>query len=64
MVAVKKANGAVRICGDFSTGLNEAIQRHKYSLFIPNHFAKLNGIRVFAILAFSDAFLENRVKSC
>lgn len=35
IVVIKKANGSTRICADFSTGLNEAIQTHQYSLPLP-----------------------------
>ena len=44
IVVVRKANGKVRICADYSTGLNNALDTHQYSLPIPEDlFAKLNG---------------------
>lgn len=48
IVAVKKKSGVVSVCGDFSTGLNNAIQMHQYRLPVPEGlFAKLNERKVF-----------------
>lgn len=58
-VIVKKPNGALRICADFSTGLNQALEVQKYPL--PTHdelFAKLNGGQRFTTLDLSDAYLS------
>ncbi|CAH8614326.1 unnamed protein product [Dicrocoelium dendriticum] len=59
IVAVKKANGKVRVCADFSTGLNAALDDHQYPLPVPEDiFAKLNGGKYFAKLDLSDAYLQ------
>ncbi|CAH8624674.1 unnamed protein product [Dicrocoelium dendriticum] len=62
IVAVKKPNGKVRVCADFSTGLNAALDDHQYPLPIPEDiFAKLNGGKCFAKLDLSDAYLQVEV---
>ncbi|CAH8568978.1 unnamed protein product [Schistosoma guineensis] len=59
IVVVKKSNGSVRLCADYSTGLNGALQSHQYPLPLPEDlFAKLNGGRYFAKLDLSDAYLQ------
>ncbi|XP_037810025.1 uncharacterized protein K02A2.6-like [Lucilia sericata] len=35
IVAVKKPNGKVRICGDYSSGLNDSLEPHMYPLHRP-----------------------------
>ena len=58
IVAVKKATGAVRICGDFSTGLNSALESHQYPLPLPEDiFATLAGGKYFSKIDLSDAYL-------
>ena len=66
IVVVKKPNGMVRICGDFSTGLNNALETHQYPLPVPEDlFAKLNGGKFFSKIDFSDAYLQVEVhESC
>ena len=36
IVVVRKANGSVRICGDYSTGLNESVGAHNHNLPLPS----------------------------
>ena len=62
IVVVRKANGKVCICADYSTGLNNALDTHQYPLPIPEDlFAKLNRGICFAKIDFSDAFLQLEV---
>ena len=62
IVVVKKANGSVRICADFSTGLNEALEPNQYPLPLPDEiFAKLAGCHTFSIIDLSDAYLQVEV---
>lgn len=62
IVATMKKSGQVRICGDFSTGLNNAIHDHHYPLPLPEDiFAKLNGCMKLSHIDFSDAFLQIEV---
>ncbi|XP_062698942.1 uncharacterized protein K02A2.6-like [Aedes albopictus] len=62
IVVVRKANGSIRICGDYSTGLNAALQPNQYPLPLPDDiFAKLSGCTVFSQIDLSDAFLQVEV---
>lgn len=62
MMVVRKANGKLRICGDYSTGLNEALQSHTYPLPRPEDiFTKLAEGTVFSHIDLSDAFLQVEV---
>ncbi|XP_041774194.1 uncharacterized protein K02A2.6-like [Anopheles merus] len=62
IVAVRKPNGRVRICADYSTGLNEALEPNHYPLPTPEEiFAQLNGSTVFSIVDLSDAYLQLEV---
>ncbi|CAH8637872.1 unnamed protein product [Schistosoma rodhaini] len=59
IVVVKKTNGSIRLCADYSTGLNEALETHQYPLPLPEDlFAKLNGGKLFAKLDLSEAYLQ------
>lgn len=59
IVAVKKKNGKIRICGDYSTGLNEALEPNKYPLPTPDQiFAKLAGKKVFSKIDLTDAYFQ------
>ncbi|CAH8550749.1 unnamed protein product [Dicrocoelium dendriticum] len=62
IVVVKKPNKQLRICADFSTGLNAALDNHQYPLPVPEDiFAKLNGGTCFANLDLSDVYLQVEV---
>ncbi|CAH8556634.1 unnamed protein product [Dicrocoelium dendriticum] len=63
IVVIKKPNGSIRLCADFSTGLNDALQPHQYPLPLPDDlFAKLNGGKYFATLDLADAYLQLEVE--
>ncbi|XP_065088581.1 uncharacterized protein K02A2.6-like [Ochlerotatus camptorhynchus] len=62
IVAVRKPNGKVRICADYSTGLNEALEANHYPLPTPEEiFAQLNESTIFSIIDLSDAYLQVEV---
>ncbi|KIH51998.1 integrase core domain protein, partial [Ancylostoma duodenale] len=62
IVVVKKSNGTLRLCADFSTGLNDALMLHQHPLPTPDDvFTKLNGGTVFTQLDFPDAYLQVEV---
>ncbi|PIO75512.1 reverse transcriptase [Teladorsagia circumcincta] len=59
IVCVKKQNEKLRICADFSTGLNRALQSFDYPLPMPEDiFASLNGGTIFSQIDLSDAYLQ------
>ncbi|PIO69207.1 reverse transcriptase [Teladorsagia circumcincta] len=59
IVCVKKSNGKIRVCADFSTALNKALQSFDYPLPTPEDvFASLNGGTVFSQIDLSDAYLQ------
>ncbi|XP_041769712.1 uncharacterized protein K02A2.6-like [Anopheles merus] len=62
IVVVRKANGTIRICGDYSTGLNNALMAHQYPLPLPEEiFSNLSNCVVFSQIDLSDAFLQVEV---
>ncbi|CDW58685.1 Gag Pol polyprotein [Trichuris trichiura] len=62
LVAVRKRDGRLRLCADFSTGLNDALEMHQYPLPTPEDiFSTLNGGTVFSQIDFSDAYLQIEV---
>ncbi|XP_052901351.1 uncharacterized protein K02A2.6-like [Anopheles moucheti] len=59
IVIVRKSSGDIRICGDYSTGLNAALLPYEYPLPLPDDiFAKMANCRVFSKIDLSDAFLQ------
>ncbi|XP_055632818.1 uncharacterized protein K02A2.6-like [Toxorhynchites rutilus septentrionalis] len=66
IVVVRKASSNVRICGDYSTGLNDRLQSHQYPLPLPQDvISKLSNCTVFSQIDLSDAFLQMEVEeSC
>ncbi|XP_018396947.1 PREDICTED: uncharacterized protein K02A2.6-like [Cyphomyrmex costatus] len=59
IVVVKKKNGKTRICGDYSTGLNDALEPNKFPLPTPDQiFTALVGNCVFSKIDLPDAFLQ------
>ncbi|EFO97163.1 hypothetical protein CRE_03461 [Caenorhabditis remanei] len=62
VVAVTKKNGSIRLCSDFSTGLNDAIEAHQHPLPTADDiFAKLNGGKFFSQIDLADAYLQIEV---
>ncbi|XP_024870004.1 uncharacterized protein K02A2.6-like [Temnothorax curvispinosus] len=59
IVIAKKQNGKIRLCGDYSTGINSVLISNSHSLpTVDNINAKLNGNRYFSVLDLSDAFFQ------
>lgn len=59
IVVVKKSNGRIRICADYSTGLNEALEPHKHPLPTTEDIhSKLAQFKCFSKIDLSDAFLQ------
>ncbi|PIO71540.1 reverse transcriptase [Teladorsagia circumcincta] len=62
IVAVQKKNGTIRLCADYSTGLNDALVQHQHPLPTPDDiFTKLNGGRYFSQLDLAEAYLQLEV---
>ncbi|XP_052901552.1 uncharacterized protein LOC128309209 [Anopheles moucheti] len=63
VVVVRKANGKIRLCGDYSTGLNAALHPHEYPLPLPQDiFSKLDRCVTFTQIDLSDAFLQVEIE--
>ena len=62
IVIVHKKNGTVRICADFKTGLNEALETHRHPLPTPEEiFSHLNQGAWFTQIDLADAYLQMEV---
>ncbi|CAF5117881.1 unnamed protein product, partial [Rotaria magnacalcarata] len=59
ILVVPKPGGKVRLCADFSTGVNQALDIDRYPLPKPNDlFVALNGGIKFSKIDFSEAYLQ------
>ena len=61
-MVVKKGNGTVRLCTDFSTDLNKVLELHQFIL--PNSeniFATLGGGTIFSHIDLPDAYFQIEV---
>lgn len=62
IVIVKKQDNKIRLCADYSTGVNRALLDNSYPLpSIDSIISKLNGNSYFSILDLSDAFSQLKV---
>lgn len=62
IVVVRKSNGKIRICGDYSTGLNDSLESHRFPLPLPEEiFNKISNGKMFSHIDLSDAFLQVQV---
>lgn len=58
-VYIRKKSKEIRVCADFSTGLNASLKDHHYPLPNPEEvFAKLNGGKIFSKIDLSEAYLQ------
>ena len=59
VVAVIKADGYLRVCGDYKLAMNQVSQLDKYPLpDINDHFSKLAGGQTYSKLDFSQAYQQ------
>lgn len=59
IVIASKPGGKIRLCADFSTGLNDALDIDQYPLPRPDDlYQKINGGKVFSKIDLSDAYLQ------
>ena len=57
--AIRKKSKEIRVCADFSTGLNAALKDYYYPLpSLEEVFNKLNGGKVFSKIDLSEAYLQ------
>ncbi|KAK6739479.1 hypothetical protein RB195_008142 [Necator americanus] len=62
IVVVQKKNGSIRLCADYSTGLNDALEQNQHPLPTPEDtFTKLNGGRYFSQLDLAETYLQLEV---
>ena len=56
---VKKKSKEIRVCTDFSTGLNAVLRDYHYPLPSPEEvFTELNGGKIFSKVDLNDAYLQ------
>lgn len=59
IVIVRKPNGKIRLCVDYSTGVNKASLDNRHPLPTVDYInSKLNGGRLFSLLDLSEAFFQ------
>ncbi|KAL7074578.1 hypothetical protein ACQ4LE_006427 [Meloidogyne hapla] len=59
ILAVKKANGKIRVCMDYSTGLNASLELNRHPLPSPAEiWAGIHGSKIFSQLDLRDAYLQ------
>ncbi|XP_055715629.1 uncharacterized protein K02A2.6-like [Phlebotomus papatasi] len=59
IVVARKPSGKIRICGDYSTGLNEAVEANNYPIPDPDSlFSRLSDKQIFSHIDLSDAYLQ------
>ena len=59
ILVVKKPDGSARLCIDYSTGLNSALEDHTHPLPVPDDiFATLNGGKIFSQIDLRDAYFQ------
>ncbi|XP_062704520.1 uncharacterized protein K02A2.6-like [Aedes albopictus] len=62
IVVVRKPDRTVRICADFSTGLNNALEANNYPLPLPEDiFNRMANCTMFSHIDLSDAYLQVQV---
>jgi hypothetical protein len=63
IVTVRKPNGTIRLCADFSTGLNNMLKDIHYPLpTVEDIFSTFNGGIIFSKIDLSDAYLQIEVE--
>lgn len=59
IVVARKPNGSVRFCGDYSTGLNDAVETNSYPVPDPDSlFTQMANKSVYSHIDLSDAYLQ------
>lgn len=62
IVVVRKSSGEVRLCGDYSSGLNDQLESHEYPIPTPEAiFTKIGDSEIFTHIDLADAFLQVEV---
>lgn len=62
IVVVKKTSGDLRICGDYSTGLNDQLEQHNFPLPLPDDiFINFNKCSFFSIVDLNNAYMQIEV---
>ena len=63
IVPVPRANGAIRLCGDYKVSVNPHLEVNQYLLPRPEElFAALNGGEKFTKLYLSEAYLQIKLE--